>query len=257
MKIHIKPIFIAVTVISLALFSCANTKSNKDVIFQNSTFNALLKSVFDGNITYGELRQYGDVGIGTFEGLDGEMIALNGKFYQIKDDGHAYLVPDDTKTPFAVVTFFDPDKSVIIDTPFTLKHLEEYLDNLLPTKNIIYALSIRGNFPYMKTRSVAKQKKPYPPISEVIKKQKVFEFQNIDGTMIGFRFPEYMKGQNVPGYHFHFITADSKSGGHVLDAQIEEAEAQIDYSNELFLVLPNNEQFYQADLDGEEEQKQK
>jgi acetolactate decarboxylase len=252
MKIHLKHIFLGFVLLSLALFSCVHSKSKRDIIFQNSTFNALLKSVFDGNITYKELKQYGDVGIGTFDSLDGEMIALDGEFYQIKDDGLAYRVSDDSNTPFAVVTFFDTDKMVMIDTPFTLKHLEVYLDTVLPTKNIIYALRIKGEFPYMKTRSVPKQKKPYPPISEVIKKQKVFEFQNVRGTMIGFRFPEYMKGQNVPGYHFHFLTVDNRAGGHVLDAQIEEAEAHIDYSNKLYLVLPDNDQFYQADLSEEE-----
>lgn len=49
-------------------------------IFQLSTINALLEGVFDGNMSYGQLKQHGDFGIGTFNGLDGEMIAFDAAF---------------------------------------------------------------------------------------------------------------------------------------------------------------------------------
>ena len=77
-------------------------------IFQNSTINALLEGVYDGSLTYGELRTHGDFGLGTFNALDGEMIAFDGNFYQVKSDGVAYPVADDQKTPFATVVFFRP-----------------------------------------------------------------------------------------------------------------------------------------------------
>src|SRR5262245_17235824 len=64
-------------------------------IFQNSTINALLEGVYDGSMTYGELRRHGDFGLGTFNSLDGEMIAVDGEFFQIKSDGVAYPVSDD------------------------------------------------------------------------------------------------------------------------------------------------------------------
>lgn len=35
--------------------------------------SALLQGDYDGEITYGELKKYGDFGLGTFNSLDGEM----------------------------------------------------------------------------------------------------------------------------------------------------------------------------------------
>ena len=39
----------------------------------------------------GELKQHGDTGIGTFEGLNGEMIVLDGTVYQAVADGSALV----------------------------------------------------------------------------------------------------------------------------------------------------------------------
>ena len=70
------------------------------------------------------MGRYGDFGIGTFNGLDGEMFGLEGKFYQTKADGIAYPVDDSMKTPFGAVTFFEPDKSVLLDNASDHKQLE-------------------------------------------------------------------------------------------------------------------------------------
>src|SRR5665647_3590613 len=72
-----------------------------DVLYQVSTINALLQGVYDGVIPIGELETHGDFGIGTFDGLEGEMLALDGNYYQIKTDGIAYPVSENMTTPFA------------------------------------------------------------------------------------------------------------------------------------------------------------
>ena len=78
---------------------------NEDVLFQTSTIDALLEGVYDGDITFGELKEHGDFGLGTFNGLDGEMLELDGNVYQIKTDGVAYPVDESMSTPFSAVTF--------------------------------------------------------------------------------------------------------------------------------------------------------
>jgi len=93
----------------------SNQQMNKDLLFQTSTIDALLEGVYDGDITFGELKKYGDFGLGTFNGLDGEMLELDGRAYQIKTDGVAYAVNDSMKTPFAVVTFFEPDETIFLN----------------------------------------------------------------------------------------------------------------------------------------------
>ncbi|MGR3219626.1 MAG: acetolactate decarboxylase, partial [Candidatus Anammoxibacter sp.] len=185
-------------------------EQDKDVLFQTSTINALLEGVFEGDLTFDELKRHGDFGLGTFNDLDGEMICLDNTFYQIRTDGKVYPVDGAQITPFAVMTFFEPDATVSLKEPFKkpldYDQLRRYIDELIPTKNIFYAIKIEGLFKYIKARSVPKQKRPYPDIMEIIKKQPIFEFNNIKGTIVGFRLPKYMNGINVPGYHFHFIT---------------------------------------------------
>lgn len=65
---------------------------------------------------------------------------------------------------------------------------------------------------------------------------------------VGFRTPHYMQGVNVAGYHFHLITQDRKAGGHLLDCQLQNVQAEVDYTLEFKIVLPNNDEFRQADL---------
>lgn len=121
------------------------------------------------------------------------------------------------------------------------------MDNAVPTKNIFYAIQIKGRFRDIKLRSVPKQHKPYAPRSAIIKKQPLFYSKNIEGTIVGFRCPPFVEGLNVPGYHFHFISKDTKMGGHVLDFTIEETMLQIDYTPKFFMLLPDSEEFYKAD----------
>lgn len=228
---------LVVTSLVIAISGCSCLQENKDVLFQTSTMNAIFKGVYDGEITYKELRQHGDFGIGTFNGLDGELFALEGKFYRIKADGMAYPVDDSMKTPFAVVTFFEPDKSVLLDETFDYKQLQQYLDNLLPTKDIFYAIKIEGTFKYIKARNIPRQNKPYPQFSEVVKSQLIFEFHNVEGTMVGFWCPAYLEEINVPGYHLHFITKDKKTGGHLLECQVQNVKIEIDYTPEFHMAL--------------------
>src|SRR5215218_5350169 len=84
-------------------------------LFQTSTIDALLDGNYDGDVSFAELAERGDFGLGTLDALDGEMIALDGDFYQIKSDGRAYSIRGETKTPFAVVTFFEPALSETLD----------------------------------------------------------------------------------------------------------------------------------------------
>lgn len=242
---HCISVIIILTVSTV--LGCAHVQKN-DVVFQSSTINALLKGVYDGDVSFGELKKNGDFGIGTFHALDGEMIGLEGIFYQIKVDGMAYPVKDSMKTPFAVVTFFTPDKTVMLDTTDNFTQLKTYLDGLLPSRNIFYAIKIEGKFNYIKTRSVPGQNKPYPPLIQVVKAQAFFEFQDIEGTIVGFRSPDYVQGINVPGYHMHFITKDKNAGGHLLECRIQNVTVEIDNIHSLFIALPHGGEFYNVDL---------
>ena len=242
---------IAIVIILASLEAYSQDTDERDVLFQVSTIDALLVGVYDGSTTFDELARHGDFGIGTFNHLDGEMIALNGQFYRIRTDGKAYKVLGEEKTPFAAVTFFSADRTSDIADVENLQQLKELLDSFILTKNIFYAIKIEGNFKYVKTRSVPLQEKPYPPLVDVIKDQAIFEFHDVRGTIVGFWCPAYVKGINVSGYHLHFITEDASSGGHLLECEVEDAVASADNSSSFFMVLPEGEEFRTADLAGD------
>jgi acetolactate decarboxylase len=225
-----------------------SSSEHQETLTQISTIGALLSGVYDGVITYSELKEYGDFGIGTFEDLDGEMVALNGDFYQVKADGVAYEVEGYMKTPFACVTFFDTDMEAKLSEGMDYADMREFIDSLISTENIFYAIKISGTFNYVKTRSVPRQMKPYPPLVEVTKSQPIFEFNDIKGTIVGFRSPPYIAGVNVPGYHLHFITEDCNAGGHLLEVKVKGACVFLDYTSKLFMILPGEDDFYQVDL---------
>ena len=227
------------------------SEKDMDILFQYSTLGALLEGVYDGDMTYDEINRHGDFGLGTLNALDGEMIELDHQVYQIKADGIAYSVNGKMKTPFAVVTFFEPDQTLRIDKPMDCDQLKEYLDSRLPTENIPYALKINGIFSYIKARSVPSQDQPYPPLLEVLEDQPTFEFHDINGVMVGFRLPSYMEGANVPGYHFRFITAERDAGGHVLMCNPQDINVEIDYTSEWHTVLPEDDAFFGVGLAGE------
>ena len=178
-------------------YSEVATEDDEDVLFQVSTIDALMLGVYDGTLSFEELEKHGGFGIGTFDHLDGEMIGLDGEYYQVKADGVAYPVAGNMTTPFAAVTFFDADDTISIEDAENYTQFGEYLDERLPTKNVFYAIRIDGTFPYMKTRSVPRQEKPYPLLAEVAVDQTISEFHDVNGTIVGFWSPEFVKGINI------------------------------------------------------------
>ena len=207
-------------------------------LFQTSTIDALLEGKYEGDVCFAELAERGDFGLGTFDALDGEMICLDGDFFQVKADGLAYAVDGAARTPFAVVTFFEPDVSRTLSIPIDFEVLCNHLDGVIGGGTVCAAIRVDGRFEYVKTRSVPRQRKPYPPLVEVVKDQPTFEHHDVSGSLVGFRFPDYAQGLNVSGYHFHFITADRSAGGHVLGCTLTGGELYIDHEGDLRLELP-------------------
>jgi len=222
--------------------------SGNDILYQVSTIDALLQGVYDGILPIGKLKEHGNFGIGTLDKLEGEMLALDGNYYQIKTDGIAYPVTEEMTTPFAAVTYFEADKNIRLEKSMNFTEFEEYLDQNLPAENLFYAVKVDGNFSYMKARSVPKQEKPYPKLADAVTNQTVFEFENVSGTLVGFITPEYVKGVNVPGYHIHFINTDRNSGGHVLDFELENGNVSLDTTNAFFMELPTSGDFNTVEL---------
>ena len=226
------------------------SNSSKDVLFQVSAITALMQGVFEGSMSFKELAMHGDFGIGTLYDLDGELVELDGQFYQVKADGKDYPVNDSQEAPFADVTFFEPDQKILFNGSANQTELQRYLEGQMPSKNIFYAIRIDGTFDYIKTRSVPAQDRPYPTLTEAVAHQSVFELINQSGTIVGFWSPAYANGVIAPGYHFHFLNENRTAGGHVLDFSLKNASIAIDYTPQFLMVLPENKEFIQANLTG-------
>lgn len=77
---------------------------------------ALVEEIYRGDTTIGLVRQKGNLGIGTFNNLDGEMALFDGLAYCLRPTGDAELVSDDIKTPFAIATEFEGDTEDRLDS---------------------------------------------------------------------------------------------------------------------------------------------
>jgi acetolactate decarboxylase len=233
---------------AVVLVGCAGLNRPDDTVFQVSTIDALLSGQYDGDATIKDVSRHGDFGIGTFEALDGEMVLVDGTFYQITSDGKAHPVSPEMETPFCAVTFFEPDLSFSIPEEIDFQRLQENVGSRLPTENVFFAVRVDGTFDEVKVRSVPRQQKPYPPLTEVVKDQPVYTFRDIKGTLVGFVCPYFVKGVNVPGWHLHFIADDRTVGGHVLAFSARDLRVAVDETPSFSLYLPTDAEFYGADF---------
>jgi len=226
-------------------------ETDQDVIYQVSTIDALLQGSFEGTMTFGEVKKHGDFGIATFDRLDGEMIAFGGDFYQIKADGQVVAVTDDMTTPFGTVTFFSQDFSFPVRYAANFSDFSRQAEAVLPSRNHLYAIQIRGEFPYVRARSIPRQEMPNSRLVDAAANQSIFEFRQTRGTIVGFWTPDFVRGLNVPGFHLHFLTEDRTGGGHILDFIIENATVEIDTTPRFTMALPEGGSFIDTDLSGD------
>jgi acetolactate decarboxylase len=218
------------------------------VLFQASTIGALLDGSFEGDLSFAELGERGDLGLGTLNGLDGEMIALDGEFLRADVDGNVTEIRAGEETPFAVVTWFEPTVEGEITAGLDHAATLEAIDAMARSESS-FAVRLDGRFAGVRARSVPRQSPPYRPLAEVVTDQHVFELTDVEGTMVGFRFPAYVEGIEVAGYHLHFVDVDRRRGGHVLGSvSAGPLRARIDLSDDLHIELPPSVDLADPDL---------
>lgn len=230
-------------------FHAPPPRVDRDLVVQLSTLGALSSGLYDGLAPISVMSQHGDLGLGTFEHLDGEMVQIDGQVYQVTFDGKVRKPEGSLKTPFFTTTRFEADQSFVPPSGLSMQALQELIDARLPSPNLFYALRIDGLFLRVKTRSVPKQSRPYPSLSEVVPRQSVFDLEQVRGTAVGFRSPAYAGAFNAVGYHFHFLDDGRSAGGHVIDFVAGEIKVQVDTTSRLEVLLPEgNADWSAADL---------
>ncbi len=240
-KLVVSTFWVLITLSTACMVPIQETGASQDTLFQTSTLSKLSAGDFDGNLTIGELKRHGNFGLGTYNALDGEMVILEGQVYQIREDGIANSAEDTMQTPFAAVTYFDADQTLTVSERVDCPKLQAQIDSELSTLDMPYAVKVSGQFMALKVRAPHKQSEPYPTLTDALVDQVLFESQNISGTMVGFRLPDYLANSNSAGYHFHFIAHDKQHGGHVLECEGNALTVEIDTIAQIYIDLDISE----------------
>ena len=242
-----KFLLLCVSLLCLSLICTASAES----IYQVALLQSLAQGYFDGSMTVADLKSHGDTGIGTFDGLNGEMIVLDGVVYQAIGDGSVVVPADDETVPFSNVTFFEEDLTLPLSAIPDTASLQATLNEIVESNgsNLFYMVKIPGTFSSIMVRSEFKQEKPYRNLDVALAAdQNEFDFENIKGTMVGLYCADYMGDLNSVGWHFHFLTEDLTQGGHVLQVSVDEATAMLDATPGFELYLPEDEAFQNMEL---------
>ena len=218
------------------------------VIWHNMPILALQKGHYQAAVTVGEAKRHGDLGVGAMADLDGEVIFLDGKLYRYGQDGTVAEQPDSARLSFAGVSGFTAlPKPMQLPAGTTFADLPKVVDPTLPTVNAFYVVRVRGRFTTVSARTFPRQVQPFPPLSAVT--PVIFPLQDVEGTMVGFRSPQFACALTTPAYHLHFLSTDRKQGGHVLDFKVASAASiEVQRVNGFTFDLPTDEAFDRMDL---------
>ena len=228
-----------------------NNSKKFHTLYQIALFQSVALGEYYGAITVGEFCRHGDFGMGIFEGVNGELILLDGVVYQALSDGSVAVPDDNSLIPYGNAAFFTPD---IVLPPSSASNIAELEDSLTAEIkkhgiNQFYFAKISGIFPHVAVRSELKQEEPYRMLNIALRTdQRKYEYENLSGTIIGLYCPSYMQSMNAPGWHFHFISQDHSKGGHMTAAELDHCSIEICKMSRLVVDIPDSDTFNSRDL---------
>lgn len=212
-------------------------------MFQVSTLQALMLGYSRAVISVDELLGHGNIGLGTFTDVDGEMIILDGVCYRAMENGDITVAEPERGTPFSVVCEMRDGRPIEFGFKNSVEELKAELNNIIDSQfglNSMHMARIDGTFEIVDARSESGYESVHVNLKTVLgKTQKSFKFENIGGTLVRVYFPDYMDGINASGWHLHFISNDKKHGGHVFDITMKSGKGYISKINEIEIKLPD------------------
>ena len=212
------------------------------MMYQVSTLQALALGYSRAVINVAELMRRGDIGLGTFEDVNGEMIVVDGHCYRADENGNVCEADETTGVPFSSVTFFKENKQCELETVDSIDRLKQLLDLRIEEDfglNSMHIVRIDGSFKKICARSESGYRAHHVTLKESLSMtQRDFYFDDIKGTLVCVYYPDYMDGINASGWHLHFISEDRKSGGHVFDLSMKNGVAYFDKITEIEIKLP-------------------
>lgn len=209
----------------------------------------IVDGLLQGDHSVAEVLRKGNLGLGTLNGLDGEVVVLDGVAYHQGAEGVKVLTGSE-RTPFMSVTLFSKARSKQFElSPVgDLQGLEGQLKGHFRSTNVVYALLIEGSFLYVKSRAVCKQEGSVR-LKDVAGSQVVREHTDESGVLVGFWCPPFVGSNlNVPGFHFHFLSGDRQRGGHVLQLRMEQGTGWLQEIHRAQVDLPFRGDFLDSAL---------
>jgi acetolactate decarboxylase len=195
-------------------------------LFQVSTLAALAHGDNRGRVPVGTLLAHGDLGIGTFDHLDGELVIVDGVAYRVRGHEEVTVAGADELTPYAAVTRFAPGPPVRLPACTGMDALTAALDGLRPDDEHVVAVRLDGRIDRVRLR-VACGAREGERLADAAGRQFEVEHAGVEGTVVGFWSPASLLGVDVVGYHLHLVSADRTIGGHVYDLEARGLEARL------------------------------
>ncbi len=218
-------------------------------LFQAGTLIGILHGIYEGDVDFKTLLQHGDIGFGLLNGGDGEMLALDGNFYRIGEQGKAQDIDPDAYTPFSIISKFKPTHSFILDKISSIQELETLLASHLDTPNIFHMIRLDVELDWIKIINSDCKMWPQQLLRDNIDATSHSqEYENINGSLIITYCPKYSAAFTITGFHYHFINQTRNLGGHVTDLRIRHGKVMITPIRRFSMVLSHSKSFDEANL---------
>ena len=216
-------------------------------MYQISTLQALALGYTRAVVTVGQLMKHGEGGLGTFEDVNGEMIAIEGICYRAMEDGTVEEAGDERGVPFAAVARLDGCREFEICGDYDMAGLKAELNNRIEEDfglNSMHIVQISGTFEKIFARSEAPYRSHHVTLKKMLETtQTSFEFSGISGSLVGVYFPDYMDGINAAGWHLHFVSDGRDKGGHVYELKMNRAKVRLAKKTNIEIQLPKDPAF--------------
>ena len=227
------------------------TLQTSAAVTQFAVLDALLAGAYESGIAVGQVRAAGDFGIGCCDHLGGEVIILDGVVFECTVDAVPDRMTDDQILPFVDVCRLPTGPTESVDG-CDLAALTARVEAGLVSRNLFHAVRLDGRFSSLRVRVTARQDHPVP-LAEVTREQVETVIPDAYGTLVGFWFPVIYQGISVAGLHLHYLSADRRVGGHVLDVSVAGAAMTMAGYSRFELRLPDDELFLRTELSHDED----
>lgn len=232
----------------ISLLSC-NSASNKttstdntghDKVWHYSVIDAMRRGIYEGTYTVKELKTHGNFGLGTFNHLNGELIALDGVIYRIPPSGQVEVAADTLQSPFTSLSFFSADLKKTIHFTGNFEELQKKIEEMLPSKNLPFAIKIEGLWDAITVGGAEPiTASDTTALAILMKTRPQYSEEAIKGTMVGYFTPSLMSNIDLSPFHFHFISEDRNFAGHLMTGNLKNVE---------IIIMIDEKQGYDVEL---------